>query len=120
MENKFFRYKTHPGDFLRNTDIIQFPNPDKNLEEFLISFLNHFQSDNRIAYLDDLYKLMYDEFDDESDKLRIIEEVRNKNISEIKEEISYLETELKNEAYRNFYQLLLENKIEIIHHYEEQ
>ena len=114
MEDKYFRYKNHPGDLLRNTDIIKLPDPDKDLEEFLIWFLADYQSDFRIAYLDDLYKILENEFISEKEKLELLKTIGLKNNMEIQEEIHELELELKNEAYKNFYHLLLENKIEVL------
>jgi hypothetical protein len=114
MEKTFFRYRKHPGDFLRNTDLLELPNPDENLEDFLISFLDHYQSDSRIAYINDLDKLLYDEFTDELEISKFIEEIGEKSKLEIQEEIKQIETELKDEAFKNFYQLLLENKIEVL------
>ena len=114
MKKIFFRYRKSPGDFLRNTDLLELPNPDENLEDFLISFLDHYQSDSRIAYINDLDKLFYNEFINELNRLKFIEEIGEKSKLEIKDEIKEIETELKDEAFKNFYQLLLENKIVII------
>lgn len=114
MKKLYFRYKSHPGDFFRNTDILELPNPNDNLEDFLIWFLSNYQSDNRIAYIDDLHKLMHNEFSHEEDKNEFINQVGIKTEKEIQEEISSVEKELKFEAYKNFYHLLLSNKIEII------
>lgn len=111
---KYFRYLSHPGDLLRNTDIIPLPNPNEDLEEFLIWFLHGFQSDDRIAYMDDLYKLLQNEFTENSEKLKFIERVGEKTQKEAKDEIELIEEELKQESYRNFYHLVLDNKIEII------
>ena len=41
MNNIYFKYKDHPGDFLRNTDVIELPNPQDDLENFLVQFLKH-------------------------------------------------------------------------------
>jgi hypothetical protein len=114
MEKLYFRYKVHPGDFLRNSDVVELPNPNDNLEDFLIWFLRNYQSDNRITYIDDLYKLLHNEFSNESDKADFIKQIGTKSVAEIQEEISLVESELKSEAYENFYHLILSNKIEII------
>jgi hypothetical protein len=39
-----FKYKEHPGDFFRNSDIISLPNPQDDLESFLVQFLKNYQS----------------------------------------------------------------------------
>jgi hypothetical protein len=114
MKKIFFRYKVHPGDLLRNTDVIELPNPNDNLEDFLIWFLHNYQSDNRIAYLDDLSKLIDNEFSSEEDRADLIKKIGHKTDEEMQEEINLIEDELKKEAFENFYQLLLLNKIEIL------
>jgi len=40
--------------------------------------------------------------------------IGDKKEKEIKEEIKLVENELKNEAYKNFYNLIFNNKIELI------
>ncbi len=114
MKKIYFRYKVHPGDFLRNSDIIELPNPGNNLEVFLIWFLNNYQIDKRIAYIDDLAKLLNNEFLDENEKKRFEKINGNKTREELLTEIGLIENELKAEAYNNFYHLLLSNKIEIL------
>jgi hypothetical protein len=109
-----FKYEQHPGDLLRNTDVIQLPNPDDHPEEFLISFLNNYQSDNRVAYLDDLFKLVHNEFITEVEKQAFVKIIGNKTEKEIKQELKSVEDELKNEAYKNFYSLICNHKIKII------
>jgi len=42
MNTISFKYKEHPGDLLRNTDIIRLPNSDDNLEDFFVWFLNNY------------------------------------------------------------------------------
>ncbi|MBC7383141.1 MAG: hypothetical protein H7296_09130 [Bacteroidia bacterium] len=115
MKNLKFKYITHPGDFFRNTDVLELPNPDENLEDFLIWFCTNYMSDDRVAYLDDLYKSFHDEFTNEEDRIVFMKSADIKTYSEIQEEIQSVEASLKHEAYVNFYQLLLTNKIEIIY-----
>ena len=114
MNMIYFKYKEHPGDLLRNTDVVQLPNPDEDLEEFLVSFLNNYQSDSKVTYLNDLFKLLDDEFFDDIEKEEFIEIIGAKTDEQIKEEIKLVENGLKEEAYQNFYNLILNNKIEII------
>ena len=115
MINKiYFKFKTHPGDFFRNDQIWELPNPNNNLEDYLICFLNNYQSDRRISYMDDLSKLIHNEFDDKLEEAKFIKQFGNKNNTEILKEINVIENELKAEASTNFYALLLSNKIEII------
>jgi hypothetical protein len=120
MSKVYFKYKSHPGDLLRNSEINELPDPDNNLEDFLIWFLDHYQSDSRISYIDDLSKLVDDEFMDANDQVKFEKKVGNKSKSEMMEDIKLLENELKAEAYKNFYRLLLSNKIEILADYEKQ
>ncbi len=114
MNKVCFKYKSHPGDFFRNVEINVLPDPDNNLEDFLIWFLDNYQSDSRITYIDDLSKLADDEFVDENDKQIFEKKVGNKTKNELLIEIKEVENELKTEAYRNFYNLLLSNKIKIV------
>ena len=120
MKKVYFRYKIHPRDFFRSTDVIELPNANENFEEFLIWFLDNYQSDDRIAYLDDLYKLLYNEYSNENDKFSFIKQIGCNTENEIREEINLRENKLKEEAYKNFYNLLLTNQIEILNNYEEQ
>lgn len=114
MNSITFKFKEHPGDFLRGTDEVQLPNPDKNLEDFLVYFLNNYQSDDRIAYLDDLYKLIRNEFFNDIQKEEFVKMIGFTIEKEIKDEIYSVETILRKEAYKNFYNLILDNKIELI------
>ena len=114
MNNVYFKFKKHPGDFLRNTDVIKLPNPQENLENFLVQFLRLYQSDERVAYLDDLYKLLDNDFFNEEDKNEIIQLSSCKTDQEIKNKIQLVESELKNEAFKNFYNLVQTKQIEFI------
>lgn len=115
-----FRFKEHPGDLFRNTDILQLPHPDdKDSDNFLVQFLKNYQTDHTIAYLNDLYKLLYDEFSDD-DKANIIETIGNKTLEQVEEEIETVTAELYAEAYKNFYKLVLNQKIEIIYDLKEK
>ena len=112
--NKFsFRYHTHPGDLLRNTDIVKLPDLEENLEDFLIWFLDNYQSDQRVADLDDLYKLLNNEFYYELEKEDFIERIEVSSEKEIKEKISRIEVGLKEDAFENFYYLLMHDEIEL-------
>lgn len=114
MSQVLFKYRVHPGDFFRNAEIAKLPNPEHNFEEFLIWFLDNYQSDSRIAYIDDLSKAI----EEENITTILIGDKSFKNKSEIQNEIEVIENELKAEAYENFYRLLRENKIEIITDYD--
>ncbi len=114
MNTLSFKYKEHPGDFFRNTDITTLPNPQEDLESFLVQFLKKYQSDERVTYIDDLYKFLYDEFFNDEDKQEFIKRIGIKTEKEIKTEIQKIENELKNEAFSNFYNLVLTKQIEII------
>ncbi len=114
MSKVFFRYKIHPGDLLRNTDFTELPNPDKNIEDFLIWFLDNYQSDKRIAHIDDLSKIVNEELEDKAEKGDINAIRSDKSKEELLSEIELIENELKAEAFKNFYHLLLSQKIEIV------
>ncbi|MGC4127978.1 MAG: hypothetical protein QM564_00140 [Bergeyella sp.] len=120
MNKVYFKYKEHPGDFFRNTDIAELPNPQKDLESFLVQFLPNYQSDERIAFLDDLYKLIDDDFFDEKDKVEFVHQIGIKSNAELKTDIQLLENDLKQSAFKNFYNLVQQNKIEIIDNGKEQ
>lgn len=114
MKEILFRYRKHPGDLLRNADVIKLPNPEKELDEFLLQFLARYQSDDRIAYVNDLCKLLDNDFLEDSEKEELINMIGKKTEIELKDEIDSVEEELINEAYKNFYHLILDDKIEII------
>ena len=113
MNNIYFRYKEHPADLLRSTDIVELPNPEENLEEFLVWFLKNYQSDSQVTYLNDLYKLLHNDFTNESDEADFIEFSGKQTEKEIREEINLTELKLKNKGYQNFHELVQENKIEV-------
>jgi hypothetical protein len=117
-EEIYFKFREHPGDFFRNTDVVKLPNPNTDLESFLVFFLNRYQSDERVSSINDFYKLLHNEIEDESEKQNLIDEFNIKSINQIKEEINLIELQLKNEAYMNFYKFVNENRIEIIYDYE--
>lgn len=114
MQKVYFRYKEHPGDFLRDDTIEIMHNPKEDLENFLIWFLPWFQSDQDVAYINDLYKLYYDEFESEEEKNIVLPYCELETKEEIMEEINRKYDQLKKEAFENFYNLVMENKIEII------
>lgn len=115
MKNIHFSFREHPGDLLRGISNVLLPNPEKDLEAFLLQFLPCYQTDDTVAFLDDLYKLKYDEFENEEDMLNFVNYIRgSKSEIEIQKEINEVETDLKQRACQNFYQLILEDKIEIL------
>lgn len=115
MSEVLFKYRVHPGDFFRNAEIAKLPDPNNDLEGFLIWFLDDYQSDERIAYINDLWMLLEDQ---QVTPVQVNEKTFYSN-GEIQAEIAELESQLKDEAYRNFYDLLRENKIQIISRDEE-
>ena len=66
-----------------------------------------------MTYLNDLYKLLLNDFTTESDEADFIEFSWKQTEQEIKEEIGLVEQKLKKEAYQNFYELVRGNKIEV-------
>lgn len=115
-----FKYRTPPGDFLRNAELQHLPDPENDLEQFLIWFLDHYQSDSRVAYLDDLSKLRDDEFENNEARQSVLNSIGHLSKSEIREEIASIEAELKFEAFKNFYWLTRANKIEIVAAHQER
>ncbi|MCH7408932.1 hypothetical protein MM239_05970 [Belliella sp. DSM 111904] len=109
-----FKYKEQPGDLFRNTDIVPLPNPQEDLEGFLVQFLKNYQSDKRVTYMDDLYKLLHNDFINEADKQQFIIATGIKTDRETETEIQKIENELISEAYSNFYHFVLTKQIEII------
>jgi hypothetical protein len=114
MNKTYFRYKVHPGDFFRNTDVVELPNPEDNLEQFLIWFLHRFQSDQRIAEINDLSKLTNEEFGGDNERMELEEYYGKCTKDELLTQIAEIENELKAEANCNFYELVLHGDIEII------
>lgn len=115
MSEVLFKYRVHPGDFFRNAEIAKLPDPENDLEGFLIWFLDSYQSDERVAYINDLFMLL----EDKQERPVILDGKTFYSNAEIQAEIAEVETQLKDEAYRNFYLLLRENKIQIIGRDEE-
>lgn len=117
----FFRFWEYPGDLLRDSSITLRPNPDEDLEAFLLQFLPCYQRDETVAFFDDLYKLRYEEFEDDEEMAKFVEYIGGaKTKEEIQIEINEVEDDLKQRAYENFYQLILDDKIEIITNGEKQ
>ncbi|WP_164467988.1 hypothetical protein [Epilithonimonas vandammei] len=56
MKNILFKFKKLPGDLLRGTSTLQLPDPEKDLDTFLVQFLPLYQTDNTVSYVNDLYK----------------------------------------------------------------
>lgn len=117
---EYFRFREHPGDLFRSTDIIKLPDLDKDQNTFLVQFLPNYQSDQTVAYLNDLYKIFHDEFNDNEDRANILETVGDKTLELVDKEIRTVTQELYNQALRNFYELILNNNIEIINEEQEQ
>ena len=116
----YFRFREHPGDLFRSTDIIELPDPnDKGSDDFLVQFLPNYQSDQTVAYLNDLYKLLNDEFSNDEEKANILEFIEDKTLEQVDEEIKTITQELHIKALNNFYELILNNRIEIINNEQE-
>ncbi len=118
MSKIYFKFLSHPGDLFRGTDVVELPDPNSDLENFLIYFLSHYQSDKRIAYIDDLSKVIDNEFEDENEKLKLLSKFSINSFESMQLEINTVDEELKKEAFENFYKLILYNKIEIIYNNE--
>lgn len=114
MQQIYFRYKTHPGDLLRDTSVVPLPDPQTNLENFLIWFLPNYQDNNDVAYLNGLAKMLHNEFEDKQDELKFIKEYGAMTAIEIKAEINTVEDKLKRVAFERFYWLVREGKVEVM------
>lgn len=120
MKTIFFRFREHPGDLLRGTLDKKLPNPEEDLDDLLLQFLPCYQTDDTVAFLNDLYKLYNEEFGEEEEMLRFVKYIGGaKTKKEIQIKINEVENDLMMRAYQNFYQLILENKIEIFINDEE-
>lgn len=113
MPKTYFKFKAHPGDLLRNAEENELPDPDADLEAFLVWFLDDYQKDSRLAYIDDLAKRLDGDFNDGFEMEHLGLRVEKASKLELELEIAAVEKTLKAEAYSNFYRLLLEHKIEI-------
>ena len=116
----FFRYKVHPGDLLRNNSVQKLPDPISEQEDFWVWFLPNYQNDETISYLNDLYKIKGDCFQNEQEK-RDFETIYGKiNQFELDNKIQDIEQQLTFESFRNFYSLVLNGKLDIIINHEKQ
>ena len=106
-----FHYTSHPGDLFRNTSVVELPNPETNLEDFFVWFLDCYQTDSRVTYIDDLHKLLHNEFQIEEDRIAFMDEIGHLSDVEIQNEIKAVEETLRTEAFENFYRLVREGKI---------
>lgn len=109
MQNIYFHYTNHLGDLFRNTDATPLPDPKEDLETFLISFLDKYQSDERVFLLNEYYKLLYHEFETEAEELAFKEEDILSDIQTV-ERIEELGNLLRMEAYQNFHNLVFNTK----------
>lgn len=114
MREVFFKYNQHPGDLLRDESVTKLPDSSHNLEDFLVQFLPNYQSDDRVAFLNDLYKILETELGSAEEEFIAMGIEGYSSDKEVKEEILIIENELKQEAYKNFYHLVFSHKIEII------
>lgn len=90
------------------------PDPAKDLESFWVWFLDGYQSDQRVALLDDMYKYLQDEHEGDERNGVADADLTCKSKDELLLDIKVLENKLTQEAYANFYQLVLSNQIEVI------
>ena len=113
MEKIYFKYNEQTKDWFWDEKTHALPNPQKDIQQFLNWFLKDYETDKRVLYLKDLYKIR-------SKSLKIEEEqeiklkYKLKPESEVEEEIKNLEENLRLEACENFYELLMQNKIKIV------
>ncbi|NLB63601.1 MAG: hypothetical protein GX801_05770 [Fibrobacter sp.] len=113
MTSTLIQFINHPGDLFRNTQAVKLPDPDTNLEEFLVLFLPYYQSDQQVALLNDLYLLFHKEFPDSEAEKLFKQENDISNDSDVLRKITALESQLKHKAYQNFYHLIREQKLAV-------
>lgn len=108
----YFKYKKHPGDLLRDTSVQELPDIHKNKEDFWVWFHPNYMNSETVAYLNDLYKWLDDELD-ENEEREFQEFYGTMTKEEIRHEIELTETELTLESLENFYELIRTQKVEI-------
>jgi hypothetical protein len=110
-----FKFKQHPGDLMRDASIKPIPDPIKEQEDFWLWFHPCYQSSQDIADLDDLYKLLHDECDDD-DLLEneFYEPYTALSKPELQKVIDEYEMGITADCFENFYQLVASGMIEII------
>lgn len=114
MQKALFKYRNHPGDLLRNTNTLPLPDPKEDLEGFLISFLDNYQSDENVFLLNQYYKLLHQEFETEAEELVLKEEQEIVSDKQTAERIEELESFLIATAFERFYELVFRKKVEIV------
>lgn len=96
-----YLFPSHPGDLFRNNLPQALPNPDADLDAFLVAFLDHYQSDERVALLNDLYKLKFNEFETVEDELAFRAHIVDLGLEDVDSSIQKLEFILRREAESN-------------------
>lgn len=114
MKQTYFKFNNHPGDLFRNQELVLLPNYEDDLERFWVSFLDNYQSDYRIASIDDLSKLINDELENDNQRAKLFSQFEIASIDDAKRKLAIIEDCLKREAFENFYKLVAENKIQIV------
>lgn len=104
-----FKYKIYSGGLFRDNSIQVLPDFKTQKQEFWIWFHPNYQSDEKIAYLNDLYKW----YDDELELPEIIQ-FGHMNKEELSIEIERIEQKLDFESLLYFYELIKSGEIEII------
>lgn len=97
-----YQYPSHPGDFFRDASPHEVPNPDVDLEAFLVAFLDCYQSDEKIALLNDLYKLQNYEFESEVEEQKFKDSLLPEHLANLEQTIQHLESKLRIEAEMNY------------------
>lgn len=78
------------------------PNPDIDLEAFLVAFLDCYQSDARVTLLNDLYKLQNNEFESEIEEQKFMNSLSSEELANMEQTIQNIESELRLEAELNY------------------
>lgn len=112
MASIYFKYKTHPGDLFRDDTVHPLPAPVTEREESWIWFLLCYQSDEKVAFLNDLYKY-HDQELSEAEEINFEKHHGKMNHTMLFNKIKQVEQELDLESLKNFYRLVKLGRIKV-------
>lgn len=107
----YFHFPQHPGDFFRNESPRILPDPQEDLESFLLCFLEHYQSDVRVMRLNDFYKKLHNDFESDAEEQHFEAHYGSFSDNELLAQIQTMEDQLKQEAYQNYKDWICSGKI---------
>ncbi|MBX3244578.1 MAG: hypothetical protein KF685_09005 [Acidobacteria bacterium] len=110
----YFQFRSHPGDLLRNTDVIKLPDPISEQETFWVWFHPCYQNSDDIFLLNRLYKVNEKEVDSEEERREFEKDFGILTEATIADEIKKLEAKITVDAFQNFYHLIHSGQIHIL------